>query len=646
MSRLAAARRGSVRGGWLSAEPVAPERGEPQHHQRRCRRSPAARRPTIVRAGPTRSPSVPCSRSASRGPPATTRKNTPCIRPRISSVAAVCRMAPRNTMLTRSAAPASARNTAATHSLPDSPNAAIAAPQAITAIAVAAPCRRSRVNEPENSPAANAPGRDRGVQHAERDPAAGRVAEGPLGELGEQRPRHARATMAMMSARNETSSTACSRDVPQPLDDRAQPGAGPLRRPRAAVGGMAGSRNTAYSAASSATLSIRYSQDSPSSGISAPASSGPDHRAEPEHGGAQRVRGRPARSAGTSRGIAAPRAGLFSPKHACCTAEQHQHQPHLACCPAPPGRTARTRSARCPRSSPAASCAGPRRRRWLPPHSAKKASGTSATRPLSPTYADDPVSSKICLGTATAVSWAPTVVTTVDSHSLRYAGWRSGAVSTTSRRHRGTGGALTLRTLRQRARVRRGWVRSLAVARLGRRACGFSRRRKSGSSSGPRGALLERGVGPPADAGRHSAGPAVRAAGRPAISQASAPTSGTSTMSMIQRDLGQVAHPRRPPSGCSRSGSRRAGRARPGTAPLCSTSPPQTREAYSDSTSRAKSSMTLLRLQLHRRRQVPGVLGPGSPAGSRTGGSARRRTRWRWPRRPRSGRRPGPARRG
>ena len=54
-----------------------------------------------------------------------------------------------------------------------------------------------------------------------------------------------------------------------------------------------------------------------------------------------------------------------------------------------------------------------------PPHSPNTSNGTSATPAAIPTQADDPVRSKTCLGTATAVSCDPIAVTIVDNHSLR-----------------------------------------------------------------------------------------------------------------------------------------------------------------------------------------------------------------------------------
>ena len=68
-----------------------------------------------------------------------------------------------------------------------------------------------------------------------------------------------------------------------------------------------------------------------------------------------------------------------------------------------------------------------------PPHTPKSSSGASATAPESPTYPDDPVRSKTCLGTATAVSWLPIAVTAVDAHSRRNDRTRNGRVSITTK---------------------------------------------------------------------------------------------------------------------------------------------------------------------------------------------------------------------
>ncbi len=54
-----------------------------------------------------------------------------------------------------------------------------------------------------------------------------------------------------------------------------------------------------------------------------------------------------------------------------------------------------------------------------PPHSPNRISGTKPKSPDSPTYPELPVIWKICCGTATTDSWAPTTVTMLVVHSLR-----------------------------------------------------------------------------------------------------------------------------------------------------------------------------------------------------------------------------------
>jgi hypothetical protein len=123
-------------------------------------------------------------------------------------------------------------------------------------------------------------------------------------------------------------------------------------------------------------------------------------------------------SGGTSRGTMAPRAGAFRPKQACCTASSSRtthtdREPVNACSQNSIDVTAMpafVTTSRVRRSTASAT---------EPPQRPKTTSGTSATAPLTPTHADDPVSSKICLGTATAVSWLPMEVTTVEAHSRR-----------------------------------------------------------------------------------------------------------------------------------------------------------------------------------------------------------------------------------
>ena len=138
--------------------PVAPERREHRDHDERQHdhRDPADRR----RRARARSPAAagPCHRSASRGPPATTTMNTPCIRPRISSVATVCSIEDRYTELTRSPGPGDAPAPArpATASRP-ARTARRRGPTRRWRPSPPRPGAATRCSQPENSPAATIP---------------------------------------------------------------------------------------------------------------------------------------------------------------------------------------------------------------------------------------------------------------------------------------------------------------------------------------------------------------------------------------------------------------------------------------------------------------------------------------------------------
>ncbi len=82
---------------------------------------------------------------------------TPPSRPRISSGAAACRMAVRNTADTMSASPARARQSTASHSTSARPNRVMAAPHTTMAASTATPCRCTRPSQPENSAPSSAP---------------------------------------------------------------------------------------------------------------------------------------------------------------------------------------------------------------------------------------------------------------------------------------------------------------------------------------------------------------------------------------------------------------------------------------------------------------------------------------------------------
>jgi hypothetical protein len=132
------------------------ERGHEQrdHHHRHHDDDAAD---TIAALTPTALAIAPARRSPSRGPPATTTRNTPCIRPRMSSGAAVCSIEDRSTALTMSPAPATARNSTASHRVGASPNPMIATPQTTMAASTTAPCRSTRDTHPDVSPMSRAP---------------------------------------------------------------------------------------------------------------------------------------------------------------------------------------------------------------------------------------------------------------------------------------------------------------------------------------------------------------------------------------------------------------------------------------------------------------------------------------------------------
>ena len=93
---------------------------------------------TVAHGTPNSSPADPAVTSPSRGPPATTTMNTPCSRPRNWSGEAACRIVIRNTALTASAAPASARHPAAGQTQPDTPAAQRYVHHALAAVSEAA----------------------------------------------------------------------------------------------------------------------------------------------------------------------------------------------------------------------------------------------------------------------------------------------------------------------------------------------------------------------------------------------------------------------------------------------------------------------------------------------------------------------------
>ncbi|CAM5666023.1 hypothetical protein SGLAM104S_00599 [Streptomyces glaucescens] len=125
-------------------------------------------------------------------------------------------------------------------------------------------------------------------------------------------------TMAMMSARKDSSSTLCAEMYRKPSAISRTP----ARRARVvASGDRAGSRYTAHTVTHSARASMRYSSGRPITGISTPASSGPMTwpvcmTVEPSALAAGSW------SAGTSRAMEALRAGELRPQKACWTASR------------------------------------------------------------------------------------------------------------------------------------------------------------------------------------------------------------------------------------------------------------------------------------------------------------------------------------
>ena len=262
--------------------------------------------------GPTAAPPVPCSRSAIRGPPATTTMNTPCIRPRISSVAAVWRIALRNTMLIMSAAPPMARNTTASHSASARPNPTMATPHATIETTTPMPCRVTLDVHPDVRPHSIAPsGIAANSQPSARPPPGGspNVFSAISGNSARGMPK----TIAMMSSRKLASRIFWSARYRKPSTTSRRP----ARRLLPSSGGRGGSFQTAQMVAVSATASTRYRVESPTTGMSAPASIGPntppniitvDDSAEAAG----------ICSAGTSRATDAVRAGAFTAKNTCC----------------------------------------------------------------------------------------------------------------------------------------------------------------------------------------------------------------------------------------------------------------------------------------------------------------------------------------
>ena len=96
-------------------------------------------------------------------------------------------------------------------------------------------------------------------------------------------------------------------------------------------------------------------------------------------------------SAGTSFGITALRVGWLTAKNACCTEKRHSSSQTLVL----PATACSQKSALVPISPQVVTISMVRRSKTsasAPPHSPKTTSGTRPKRPVSPTYAEEPVS--------------------------------------------------------------------------------------------------------------------------------------------------------------------------------------------------------------------------------------------------------------
>ena len=226
--------------------------------------------PPASRVGPSPRPTdaPPVISSPRRGPPATTTTNTPCSRPRRWSGVADCRIEPRKTPESESAAPPTAMHSAARanasvrrgspsgrdcahHTTP--PNAATAAPHTRIETYTPQPCACRRVNGAENSPARNAPA----AIAASSTPTAASPPPSTTAPMAGSRARGNAVVMATMSARKVIRRFGREPRKRRPSTTEARP----PRVPEAAAasprcGGRDGSRHTAYRAARKVTTSI------------------------------------------------------------------------------------------------------------------------------------------------------------------------------------------------------------------------------------------------------------------------------------------------------------------------------------------------------------------------------------------------------
>ena len=316
----------------------APPRPAPRRPRRRRPRSPPQRGPKTAAAGP-------CHRSASRGPPATTTMNTPCMRPRISSVATVCSIDDRYTELTRSPAPATARHSTASHSGRVRPKQRHRRPpdadrgrhrDALAPDAVQPAGEQARDHHPE---------RDRREEQAQRE-AAARAGRRRSVPPSRGTPRAACRTPWPRRRRGTTRAAPCAAPRSRKPSTTSRSPAR-RRRPSAGAGGTDGSRQVAHSVASSATASSRYSVDRPTTGMSTPANIGP--ATAPAWTTVMFSAFAAGRcSAGSSRGRIALRVGWFTARNADCTANSTapptRSPPPWPRRPTGPGRRRRCRS--------------------------------------------------------------------------------------------------------------------------------------------------------------------------------------------------------------------------------------------------------------------------------------------------------------
>ncbi len=157
------------------------------------------------------------------------------------------RIAPRCTPLIMSAAPPIASISTASHSVCDSPNPNIAAPQIAIATVTTTPLRRSLDTRPDNSPISSAPS-GMPANNQPSAPSEPYVRSAISGNSAFGIP----AIIAIMSTRNDTISTPCPLRYRRP----ATMSRSPADRVERSSGGIRGSRSTITNATASNTASI------------------------------------------------------------------------------------------------------------------------------------------------------------------------------------------------------------------------------------------------------------------------------------------------------------------------------------------------------------------------------------------------------